>query len=200
MKTFPPEHIGEAVNNKGYRWFENDREDYNLNIVGIRSYNRRANEFDDTMTISWKYRGVWKSLAYPCTTDPGQYWLSRLMNPRGCAILVPGQYLNTYALDLHNDRYEALCQRLGPVKVYRDKNRNIILDMDPTTITSGRYGINIHHGEYRGITEKVGIHSAGCQVFQRFDDFVRAREVWRAARDSFGNSFTYTLLEEKDFS
>jgi hypothetical protein len=38
------------------------------------------------------------------------------MNSKGCAILKEGQYKGVYEIDLHNGKYEAICQRLGPVR------------------------------------------------------------------------------------
>jgi hypothetical protein len=197
-KDITIEALAAAMKRKGYLWFEDDTKEFNLNLVGIRTRNRKANTFDDFYVIAWKYKGAWNLRVYPCTTDPGVYWLRRLLNPAGCAILVPGQYVGVYGLRLHRGKYEALCQTHGPVRVYRDKNFNDILDFDPGTIQRGDFGINHHHAESSGITEWVDSHSAGCQVFQRFDDFVEARNYWRAARARFGNQFTYTLLREED--
>lgn len=188
--------LQQIIQKKGYIWYDDGR----LNLIGIRSKNRRANKFDDWFTITYKILSPWyKTHVFPCTTDPGNHWLTNLLNPRGCAILVPGQYVDVYSLDLHRGKYEALCQRNGPVKVYRDRNKDEILDMDPATITKGNWGINIHHASAQGITQIVGIHSAGCQVFQNIDDFYHARNLWRVSSKKFGNRFTYTLLEEKDF-
>ena len=51
-----------------------------------------------------------------CTTLPGLYWLENPMNSKGCAILKEGQYKGVYEIDLHNGKYEAICQRLGPAR------------------------------------------------------------------------------------
>jgi hypothetical protein len=58
--------------------------------------------------------------------------------------LVEGQYKDTHKIDFHQKEYKALCQRLGPVKVYRDNNKNNKLDLNSKTIVSGNFGINIH--------------------------------------------------------
>ena len=188
-----------AVIRKGYLWFDDDSIEFNLNIVGIRATARVTDIFNDALTLSWKYKGIKNCKVYQATTDPGLHWLQKLLNPKGCAILVPGQYVGAYGLRLHREKYEALCQTWGPVKVYRDKNRDSTIDFEPNTITAGDYGINIHKGG-TGITAKVGAHSAGCQVFAKESDFLEARDYWRKSRENFGNRFTYTLLEEADFS
>lgn len=183
------------IQSKQYIWYDDGR----LNLIGIRSKNRRANKFDDWFTITYRSdKNYYKTYIYPCTTDPGSHWLSNLLNPKGCAILVPGQYVNVYSLDLHRGKYEALCQRNGPVRVYRDKNKDEILDMAPKTIHKGEFGINIHKAG-DGLTKFVGPYSAGCQVFANEEDFYHARSLWRKSRDIYGNFFTYSLLEETDF-
>ena len=50
----------------------------------------------------------------------------------GTAILVPDQYRGVYKIDTHGGkrRYTALCQRLGPVKIWRDNNRDRIPDYE----------------------------------------------------------------------
>ena len=197
MVNISVQQLENAIKKLGHQWFDNDSRNYNLNIIGIRSNNRKANKFDDTFSMCWKYKDEWEIFTCPFTTDPGQYWLRNLLNPNGCAILVPGQY-DVYSLDLHRGKYEALCQRRGPVKVYRDNNQNDILDMDPKTIKSGDFGINIHHASYDGVTDWVGAHSAGCQVFANINDFVHARSIWRKAAENFGNKFTYSLIKESD--
>lgn len=191
--------LEKAFKRKGYEWFTDDTREFNLNIFGIRTADKAVDVFNDFIGMAWKYKGVWNLRVYPATTDPGIYWLQRLLNPRGCAILVPGQYKGVYGLRLHRGAYEALCQTWGPVRVYRDGDRDSTLDFEPNTITKGDYGINIHASVSSGVATKVGKFSAGCQVFQSFDDFVEARDYWRKSKDRFGNHFSYTLLEEKDF-
>jgi hypothetical protein len=187
-----------AMEAKGHHVFTKDSANYDLNIVGVRSEVRKANRFDDAYFILWYHERQWTQKVWSCTTDPGHHYLQKLLNPAGCAILAPGQYRGVYALDYHQGKYEALCQRLGPVKVYRDGNRDDTLDMDPGTVDFGRFGIN-HHHRGAGLSAFIQNASAGCQVFYDIQDFQEARSIWRAARDRHGNRFTYTLLEERDF-
>ena len=60
----------------------------------------------------------------------------------GVARLVPGQYRKTYAVSIHAGKYEAVCQRLGNVTVWRDKNRDLVYD--EVVKDTGMFGINIH--------------------------------------------------------
>jgi hypothetical protein len=72
------------------------------------------------------------------------------------------------------------------------------LSFDPSTLQTGRFGINIHRGPRNGQWSEDNTHySAGCQVFaddRKFSEFLLMCE--HAAR-AFGNRFTYTLLDEQ---
>lgn len=196
------EQIETAVKSKGYAWFE-DAEDkgYDVNIVGVRNSStegRVTNHYDDNMTISYKVDGEWKFHCWQNTTDPGKYWIEHPSNSDGCAILVPGQYRGVYKIDLHGGRYEAVCQRNGKVKVYRDNNEDDIYDYDIDNAQSGYFGINIHRSSAYKTGTYVDKYSAGCQVFADPDDFDDFMEICHKAKDIWGNKFTYTLIESKD--
>lgn len=137
------------------------------------------------------------------TTDPGEKYLVHPLNKKGTAILVPNQYRGVYKIDTHarhNTKFahEALCQRGNTVKVWRDGNRDKILDHDPETLDEGWFGINIHRSK-TGEADYVGSYSAGCQVFKNGTDFRLFLDAVKRSAKLYGNSFTYTLLEEKDF-
>jgi len=68
--------------------------------------------------------------------------------------------------------------------------------MDTRTIDCGMFGINIHKAGV--FSEQVNGWSAGCQVFQKSDDFYEFMSLVQKSRKRFGNSFTYTLLKKSD--
>ena len=169
---------------------------YNLNIIGIRNKDSNANEFDDRMCVAFQDELGWITRTWSCTTDPGTYWLDNLSNVAGTAILIPGQYRGVYKIGKHRGQYDALVQRGGTVKVYRDANKDEVLDMDPNTEQEGYFGINIHKaGEH---STEVNKWSAGCQVFANKDDFEEFMSICYAARTKWGDSFTYTLIDEPE--
>lgn len=173
------------------------RGDHHLFLFGFRSTERTANRFDDTLGVAYTVEGRWVVETFAGTTDPGTYWLEHPSRVEGTAILVPGQYRDVWTLDLHGGKYEALCQRAGPVRVYRDSNRDNRLDMDPSTIREGYFGINIHRSSARGESTSVDKWSAGCQVFARLADFERVMELARKQVAETGiETFTYTLVDE----
>ena len=120
------------------------------------------------------------------------------MNKDGVAILVPGQYRGSHTIGLHQGKYEALRQQ-KPVKVYRDNNEDGKYDMIEENVKEGIFGINIHKAGSRvaGSTQ-IDKWSAGCQVFAKESDFNQFMEICNKAKDVWGNSFTYTLIESKD--
>lgn len=184
---------------KGYAYFKNGA--YNLNIIGIRSNNnnRVTNEFDDVLVVTYNIpNGRTKRLVAFITTEPGLYYIKeRLLNPRGTSILVPAQYRGCWQIAKHQGKYNALCQK-KPVRVYRDYNRDEIYDMNPKTIDTGIFGINIHRSCEFGESTKVNKWSAGCQVFRRAEDFNSFMYLCEKQAAKYGNSFTYTLINEED--
>ena len=182
--------IRKAVKSKGYAFFE--RGDLNLNIIGIRNARGGADSFDDALIICFKSRGEWKVHSYEITTEPGPRILKRPINKKGTAILVPGQYRGVYKIGTHKT-YTALCQRAGPVKVWRDNNRDSIADYD-CAVDEGRFGINIHKHRGSDMREDTGGVSAGCQVFRSSKDFKRFMTLCAESAKLYGNSFTYTLI------
>jgi hypothetical protein len=177
----------------GYQFFE--KGEYNLNIFSIRSKNGRVNKFDDLIYCAYidKY-GHWRLHQWACTTDPGTFWLKNPSRVEGTAILAPGQYRGVYKIDKHGGKYEALCQRLGDVKVYRDGNKDNIIDISSDSVMNGVFGINIHKSG--SDSENVDKWSAGCTVFKRSVDFDIFMSICRESEKIWGNKFSYTLFSE----
>jgi len=196
------EQIENAMNGKGHKYFHHGA--YNVNIIGVRNGatgDEITNKFDDCMTISYKDdKGNWNFNCWKCTTDPGTYWAENLMNKAGVAILKEGQYRGSHMIGLHQGKYEALRQK-GPLKVYRDNNLDDEYDLIEEDVQNGIFGINIHKaGSWKSGSVQVDKWSAGCQVFSKQDDFYDFMNVMNKARDRWGNSFTYTLINSKDIS
>lgn len=194
-----PEQVLASIKAKGYKTFEGDAP-YDLNIFGVRSSNTTSNSFDDIVGVVYRCADGGMHLEYwQATTDPGTYWLQNPSRVEGTAILVPGQYRSTYKLDLHGGSYTALCQRAGTVKVYRDNNRDNVLDWEGTE-HEGYYGINIHRASSSNTSTQVNKWSAGCQVIANPDDFARLLELANKQIEYHPTwtKFTYTLLEEAD--
>lgn len=198
---FTREQIEQAVKSKGYVWFSDSKNrNYDVNIVSVRNSktgDRVTNVFDDWITISYKENGVWKFFCWEGTTDPGARHVRQFINKDGVAILVPGQYRSAYIIRKHRGQYDAVCQD-RPVRVFRDKNKDMRFDMNPKTIQEGIYGINIHRSNPKSESLLVDSWSAGCTVFKRVRDFNTFMDICYKAAKIHGNRFTYTLLESRD--
>ncbi len=193
MSLLPP--LLAQVEKLGFKAFTKGA--YNLNIIGIRSKQRVANEFDDLMCCVYRESkdGPFIAKYWPCTTDPGTYWLENPMRVDGTAIMAPGQYRGAYRLDLHAGKYEALCQREAPIKVFRDSNRDEILDMEPDSLAEGFFGCNIHKAGKH--STQVNKWSAGCQVLREGDFYELMALVYKQIEHHpTWTKFTYTLIEE----
>lgn len=183
--------------NKGYRFFDHGA--YNLNLFGIRNGSSLVNEFNDWMGVA--YRDEWgneRLLLFAATTKPGLYYLKhRLGNAQGTAILIPGQYRSVWKLGKHKG-YKALQQqKYGLFKVWRDADQDAQFDYQGKVYRNVR-GLNGHTSSFKNDIDKVNRYSAGCQVIQDDLDFKILMAIVEKSLKYWGNSFTYTLLEERD--
>jgi hypothetical protein len=186
--------IQDALQKKGYKIFMRP---FELNIVGVRSDSTKPNAFDDTIYVFYVDKeGKLIQQKFQATTDPGTYWLQNPMNPQGTAILKQGQYIGSHAMGLHRGKYMALVQQ-RPVTVMRDYDRNAILDFNNGREDTGLFGINIHRASETGTTKVVDHYSAGCQVFASITDFILFMSLCERHKGLYGNSFTYTLIDER---
>jgi hypothetical protein len=160
---------------------------HNFHLVGIRSRANVKNQFDDLIAVINNNEITW----YTCTTNPGTHWLLNLLNPKGAALLKPGQYVDTWRIGLHQGKYEALTQ-CANVTVFRDGNRNDIAEESKVTET-GIFGINIHRANPNLVSKLIDKWSAGCQVLNNPQQF---NELLNKCKQSGLNKFTYTLLNE----
>ena len=199
VELLTPKNIKSYFFFKDYKFFDTPDKKLNINIIGVRRDNQGTNTFDDFLLVMYREAELMVNSRYQITTDPGKYWLLNPMNPKGTAILVPGQYRSTWQLGKHQGKYEALVQR-KQVKVYRDNNKDQIIDYNNIALAldEGYFGINIHRSNPYDESYVVNKWSAGCQVFKKVEDYNSFIEVCKESAKIYGNSFTYTLIEEKD--
>ncbi len=186
------DQIKAVVLSKDYKYFEGDK---NINIIGVRNSDNLTNEFDDDLYIVMEEDGeVVVHHFKDFTTDPGNYYLKKkFLNKDGCAILKPGQYRGMYTFGRHRGKYEALCQ-IKECTLYRDADKDDLISKGVED--TGMFGINLHHAFD---SEDINRYSAGCQVLQRPEDLGKVLQLAMTSAKAFGNGFTYTLLEAKDF-
>ncbi len=184
-------NLMKALKDKDYVIYE---QPFQLNIVGVRNAESQPNKFDDQLYVFYKDENWnWVLKEYPITTDTGTFWLLNPMSSLGTAMLKEGQYIDAYKQGLHKGQYTALVQD-KPVTTYRDYDRNAVFDFGQRE-TTGNYGINIHKAG--ADSQNVDKWSAGCQVFQKSEDFQEFMQLTDKHKANFGNKYTYTLLDER---
>ncbi len=185
-----------VLEDKGYSIFRNPR-GHDLNIVGIRTSSVEGNRFGDWITCFYLFDDIWDFFAFPATTDPGTYYRQNPANVRDTAVMKPGQYRGAYTIGKHRG-YKALQQK-APMTVYRDANRDQVLDTEGVEEDTGIFGTNLHRANAYRPSLQVGRWSAGCQVIQDPDHFAFLLMLCQHGAEKYANSFTYTLLTEADF-
>lgn len=180
---------------KGYKVFDNPA-GYDLNIIGIRTKDTVSNTFNDYLCVLYLQENQWLLYSFPATTDPGIYYREHPINVDGTAIVKPGQYRGAYMVGNHKG-YRALQQK-APITVFRDSDRDVELDFDGSE-DQGMHAVNIHRANADHISQQVDKWSAGCQVIADPNHFNFLMGLCMSAAEKYGNSFTYTLLEESDF-
>lgn len=180
---------------KGYAFFT--KGEYNLNIIGVRHKGAKVtNHFDDCLVVIYN-TGNEKNVkrVFTCTTLPGKKAMEHPMQVKGTAILKEGQYRGAWKIGYHKGKYKALCQA-KPVPVYRDGNKDDKFDLNSISIDRGIFGINIHKAGDNSTL--VDGWSYGCQVLAKSLDFNALMRLAERSASIFGNSFTYTLINEED--
>lgn len=171
--------------------YQFDERIHAINLIGIRSSLNATNLWDDKLVVAYinnKREKIVKEFSN-FTTDPGYYFLkTKLLNPKGCAVLCEGQHLRMFTIGKHNNKYEALVQ-YTPVSVYRDSNKDNILDTN--LVDKGIFGINLHHGYNSSI---VFNNSAGCQVLKSPDDLSKVLALAKIHESVYKKGINYTLL------
>jgi hypothetical protein len=180
MKKYTVDELKAEFKKHGYDWPV-------FQLVGIRSNANLKNQFDDLIAVIEKDNITW----YTCTTNPGTHWLQNLLNPKGAALLKPGQWDDCWQIGMHQGKYEALTQ-CAPVTVFRDGNKNDVAEESSVTET-GIFGINIHRANPTMVSKLIDKWSAGCQVLNDPKQFA---ELLGKCKKSEFKKFTYTLLKE----
>ena len=162
IKNLDPKSIINAIDKLKYELFEDSTKPYNLNIIGVRSSDMESNTFNDARVYLIPLpNGQWTYAVMPSTTDPGLFWLKKLGNQKGTAIVPPGQHRGLWKIGKHRGKYKALVQR-KEITVFRDVNRDKKLDY--TNPDTGYFGINSHRANVTKKSIIVDKWSAGCQV------------------------------------
>ncbi len=188
------EKIRKTVIEKGFPFYESG--DFNVNLIGIRSADNESNSFNDAFCVLFYQNSQPVLHVFNATTDPGLYYLKHPMHKKGCAIIAAGHYPALWKVGTHRGTYRALVQR-QPVTFYRDNDRDKLLDLRGQEYYA-RIGLNCHRASGRFMSTDVDKWSAGCQVLADPTQFALMLQLCEISAKRFGNSFSYTLLNEGD--
>lgn len=114
-----------------------------------------------------------------CTTEPGQYYTNKPLNPNGAARLDTGYHKDLWQFGQHRGYY-ALVQGDNTARLVRDRNRNHRRD---DAVSHERWrGVNLHTTKttgWRGSASSgtIGLWSAGCVVVYRPADFTKMMKI-----------------------
>lgn len=185
--------LKKAIAKKGYKWFDNAP-----NIIGVRTTLQVPDVFNDVMCIVYKENGVEKLFTATFTSEPGVAYQKKLLNPKGCWVMMPNQMIDAYTIGLHQGKADHVCLKSsGKIYGLRDADLDGIAGNSgtPAWAEGSGIGANIHGANKAGITSKIGPWSAGCQVI---NDWKKKEELIVICKKSGATKFTYTLIEEKD--
>lgn len=199
MKPISVQSILKIANDHGFPIFRSNRKfNYNLNIWGFRSSDKNTEVFNDLAVIFYENKfGGWIANWFDITTDPSNLTLMNPVNIDGTAILCEGHHSKLWTFGYHKQRHDhpALVQH-SACKVYRDNNRDDKIDSN-LPVESGIFGINMHRASAYGVTPKIGLYSAGCQVHSNIDKYNKVFLPLIRESVNEGNSlFSYTLCLE----
>jgi hypothetical protein len=187
----------------GWKFFETLKP-YNLNIIGIRNATEDPNRFDDSMVVIYSdATGKQQIKVYDITTHPGLAYLLKPVNPDGTGILAVPQRCffefgvhSSHLLNGTIDTYKCLTQK-GPIRLIRDNVRDGKLYFDGA-VQTGMFAVQIHRALKDVTTTTLWNWSAACQVFSSGTDFDEFMGLCEKSAAIYGNSFTYSIINEND--
>lgn len=184
MKPITKELLQDVFKKKSYIW-QPDK----VNIVGIRSNDNTPDKFNDYICISYKD----EFHIFNATADPGVYWLQNPERVSGTFVMMPGQYVDSWQIGIHKT-YKALTQ-CKTIRGWRDSNKDNLINPDLHKVYTDGQGVDIHHAHETVIQTVIDKYSAGCQVIQKFSDWLIFFGLCEIAKQNY---YTYTLITEND--
>jgi hypothetical protein len=191
-----------CVEKKGYTFF--DTGDYNINIIFNRTSNIFTDHFTDMMYIAYKVNGEKKTLSIPATTKAGSYYVQNPITYQGVtgvAVIVPGQYRGVYQFvdDYVTWLNYPFFRQIKGMNYYRDYDKDNLLEAVQYQ-QNQIFGTHIHRMSNVGVTGQIIYNwSAGCMGVEE-PNFKQILPIVRESVKKYGNTFTCTIMEAKDFN
>lgn len=201
--------LKKAIAKKGYKWFDNKP-----HLIAVRTNLQVPDVFNDVIFLVYKDT----LMSAICTTEPGVAYQKKLLNPKGCWVMMPAQMEDAFALGYHQGKVDHMCLKsVGKIFGLRDGDLDGIAGNSGTASWQEGSGIgaNIHGAQKAGATKYIGPWSAGCTVLNLWkskEEFIKFliefekanKSLWKTITEwVFGKSgirYTYTLLNESDLA
>ncbi len=181
--------LKQAIAKKGYKWFDNKP-----HLIAVRTNLQVPDVFNDVIFLVYKDT----LMSAICTTEPGVAYQKKLLDPKGCWVMMPAQMEDAFALGYHQGKADHMCLKsVGKIFGLREDDKDGILfndkDAIATWVDGTTVGSNIHGANKLAKSTIVGSWSAGCQVLNVWKDKEHLIEL---CKNSGQQKFTYTLIEE----
>ncbi len=195
--------LKKAILKKGYKWFDDQ-----INLIAVRTKLQVPDAFNDLLFMVYKEADIEKIYVATITTEPGTTYQKKLLNAKGCFVMMPNQMIDAYQLGNHQNKEDHRCLRsVGKIYGQREDDKDGVLFNDPDATPKWEegyaVGANIHgayHNEEKHIdtTAVVGPWSAGCQVHNKWSKKEEMCDIAEAYKNINKGRITYTLLLESD--
>ncbi len=191
------EEIIAAMRRKNYRIYDNPTGNH-INLVGIRNSSSEPGHFDDLLCVLYLSDGIWNSFAFPASTDPGAFFRDSPLNVNGTVVMKPGQYRDAFKIG-RPEGYKAL-QQAGQITVFQDSNLDAEFDLSAAGEDQQSHSLSIQPASRGPASTQLDKWNSGNQVVQDPGQYAFLMSLCEKSADGYGNAFTYTLLEDIDFT
>jgi len=187
---------------KKYKFFLGN---IDLNCIWERTSDEITNHFTDFLHILYLDNKKEIIITIPATTKPGLK--GSILEPNtvagitGTAIIIPDQYLRTWEF---RDTFEEFSKypyfrQIAPINYWRDGDKDNHIDKVQLQ-KSKIFGTHWHKMSQIGTygTGQVNNWSLGCMGAPE-PEFKKILPIIRKSAKLYGNKFTGTILESKDF-
>ena len=183
----------------GYKWFDDQ-----INMIAIRTKLQVPDVFNDVLCIVYKKAGVETLYTATITTEPGTTYQKKLLNAKGCWVMMPAQMINAYKAGLHQGKADHRCLKsVGKIYGLREDDKDGIILNDKDAVSSWvdgtTVGANIHGASKDHDSTVIGSWSAGCQVHNRWSKKEEMMSIVDLYKDVNHGLVTYTLINEADY-
>jgi len=174
---------------------------WNINLFGIRTPDSSPESFNDLIGVIYQdEHKVYHCKLFKATTELGVKYLKNPVNGLGAGIIAEGQYPSVWKYAKHWGKFKyPMLRQVSTFKVYRDNNKDDVIDLDAETLENNTNGgFQLHKAYHNSYATKIGGISAGCQVIQDPWEYEYLMAILNQSIKVTGyDRFTYTLITNR---